>query len=265
MDYNINKEAFDFLQANFDVIKNLSNNFHANHVKNFSYIRIWKDGSYINLSDCDINLERNYFFRIKKLDNNSASHFKEMHFKTRKLMIWPSDKNLDPIYSLLHEYNHWNGVTILAKNKEYVELFSLGSVKSDLNQFLVNNVINNSDLYFKLADDFLYRASNLIKIWSSEKKAVFHDKATLDNIFETKDKFFYDLSDREQQCLFFLVKGYTSKMIAKDLNISYRTVEHYIASAKNKLCVKFKNELIKKISDCNFLNNLNYLNLTNKD
>lgn len=53
------------------------------------------------------------------------------------------------------------------------------------------------------------------------------------------------LSQRELECLFFLIRGKTTKSIAKYLNLSPRTVESYIEQIKFKLgCVK-KEELIE--------------------
>jgi len=54
---------------------------------------------------------------------------------------------------------------------------------------------------------------------------------------------------REQQCLRFIVQGYTAKMIAKELGLSFRTIESYIINLKTRLGVNTKTELIKTITD----------------
>lgn len=54
------------------------------------------------------------------------------------------------------------------------------------------------------------------------------------------------LSDREQTCVLYLSKGYTDKRIARELNLSPRTIETYINSAKSKLQVKTRAELIAR-------------------
>ncbi|KTC86092.1 MULTISPECIES: PAS and helix-turn-helix domain-containing protein [Legionella] len=52
------------------------------------------------------------------------------------------------------------------------------------------------------------------------------------------------LSPREQICLHYLSQGLTYKQIAKELNLSPRTVETYINSAKSKLGIETKAQLI---------------------
>lgn len=52
------------------------------------------------------------------------------------------------------------------------------------------------------------------------------------------------LTDREQECLFFLIRGKTAKDIGGILNLSYRTVEHYIEIIKEKFSCNTKAELI---------------------
>lgn len=52
------------------------------------------------------------------------------------------------------------------------------------------------------------------------------------------------LSQRERECVSFLSRGYTDKKIAKQLTISPRTVETHLATAKRKLSVSTRAELI---------------------
>ncbi|MFA6060557.1 MAG: helix-turn-helix transcriptional regulator [Taibaiella sp.] len=53
------------------------------------------------------------------------------------------------------------------------------------------------------------------------------------------------LSLRESECLFFLLHGYTTKMIANLLGLSSRTIETYIENIKNKFGCNSKSELIE--------------------
>lgn len=63
----------------------------------------------------------------------------------------------------------------------------------------------------------------------------------------------YRLSKQESFCLFFLVRGNTAKLIAKKMNISFRTVESYLENIKIKLNCKNKSELIAKAIEEGFL------------
>lgn len=54
----------------------------------------------------------------------------------------------------------------------------------------------------------------------------------------------YQLTKRQQQCLYYLAQGKSAKQIAIILELSYRTVENYLAALKAKWGVKNKTELI---------------------
>lgn len=54
------------------------------------------------------------------------------------------------------------------------------------------------------------------------------------------------LSRRQMDCLVFLIKGKTFKQIASELNLSARTIEHYIQILKTKFSVYSRSELIAK-------------------
>lgn len=53
-------------------------------------------------------------------------------------------------------------------------------------------------------------------------------------------------SKREKECISHLINGLSSKQIAKELNISHRTVEFYLESIKNKFKCRTRLELICK-------------------
>ncbi len=44
--------------------------------------------------------------------------------------------------------------------------------------------------------------------------------------------------------LIFVIAGYTSKQIARELNLSHRTVEAYVENLKRKFVVKRKNQIM---------------------
>lgn len=62
-----------------------------------------------------------------------------------------------------------------------------------------------------------------------------------------------DLSIRQSQCLFYLLKGYTNKEIARLLSLSPRTIEHYVDTIKDKMKCRNKGELIAKAIDKGYL------------
>lgn len=54
------------------------------------------------------------------------------------------------------------------------------------------------------------------------------------------------LTQRQSECLYHLIKGMTIKMIAKKLNLSPKTVEHYLRTVKSKLACNNRADLITK-------------------
>lgn len=56
----------------------------------------------------------------------------------------------------------------------------------------------------------------------------------------------HGLSKRQVDCIILLTKGMTSKMIAEELNLSKRTIDHYIEMLKIKLKCASKSELVEK-------------------
>lgn len=56
----------------------------------------------------------------------------------------------------------------------------------------------------------------------------------------------YQLSSRQLECLQHLVSGHTAKEIAILMNLSVRTVEHYLDAVKIKMHCRSRLELVKK-------------------
>lgn len=61
------------------------------------------------------------------------------------------------------------------------------------------------------------------------------------------------LTEKQENCLFLLIRGKTLKEIAKILGISYRTVECHVDAIKIKLNCHRKSEIIEKAIDSGFL------------
>jgi len=59
----------------------------------------------------------------------------------------------------------------------------------------------------------------------------------------------FPLTSREKEVLKHLSSGFSSSYIAKEMRIAFRTVENYTASAKSKLHVDSKTELIQKAQE----------------
>jgi DNA-binding CsgD family transcriptional regulator len=71
------------------------------------------------------------------------------------------------------------------------------------------------------------------------------------------------LTEREMECLFYLLRGKTNKEVAKQLHLSPRTVEQYVEQLKNKFGCDKKSELIEFAVNKGYMNIIpsNLLNL----
>lgn len=62
------------------------------------------------------------------------------------------------------------------------------------------------------------------------------------------------LSHREEECAKHLLQGLSSKEIAKELGLSYRTIEIYISSLKEKLHCRKTSYLIVTLIKLGYIN-----------
>jgi DNA-binding CsgD family transcriptional regulator len=59
----------------------------------------------------------------------------------------------------------------------------------------------------------------------------------------------YQITAREMDCLYYLQRGYSAKLIARSLGVSPRTVEDHLARVREKLSCYNKTELLLKLGD----------------
>ncbi len=64
-------------------------------------------------------------------------------------------------------------------------------------------------------------------------------------------------TQREAQCLYYVLKGLTARAIAKELNLSPRTIEYYVKMMRAKIGAKNKKELIVKMANSKIVEELN--------
>jgi len=79
---------------------------------------------------------------------------------------------------------------------------------------------------------------------------VHQEMFVLDNnqhdVFISELKNEYELTKRQESCLLYLVKGMSYKQIAKALQLSPKTVEHYLTIIRKKMSCSSRSELIQK-------------------
>jgi DNA-binding CsgD family transcriptional regulator len=223
----------------------------------FSYRKTFADGSRINVSSnahwlhdyYELNLYQSSLFE-QGLDNYHSG-----------FVLWPQTSPL-PIFTHSRDYyNSDNGITFIKKHADYCEFFIFGADKN--NKQIINFYINHLDLLRNFADYFLEQSHALIKSKEANliqiplKSEEFENnysqvmKPLTSNIFvSAKHSPLSLLSEREISCLKGILAGKTAKIIARELNLSYRTIEYYIANLKKKTNSHTLYELLTTFKDC---------------
>ncbi len=138
---------------------------------------------------------------------------------------------------------------IFLQNKNYQELFSF-AIDTDTPD-VIHWYFNNQPLFTKILD---YLQPEINKLVSNNYHKILKsdDPSKLpvpDQLIDSNTENSLPLSKRELDCLELLAKGYSSKKIAQNLNISFRTVEKHLENIKIKLNCNTKDQLIQIVEN----------------
>jgi DNA-binding CsgD family transcriptional regulator len=169
------------------------------------------------------------------------------------------------------EFNIWNSFHFLRINSDCFESWLFGSEKdqSEIQEFC----IRNQGLLLKFVHYFNNAAKEIIEVNKTDdhKLAIYQDginypnKTILIKDEQLSENFLKELKDRNEilfkkvgkswlthreiDCLSYLAKGQTAKQIARNLNLSVRTVETYLTRIKTKTNLTLRSDLIKFYQD----------------
>jgi DNA-binding CsgD family transcriptional regulator len=244
----------------------------------FTYLKNFKDGSQVNLSNSARWIEHYYNF---KLYNTSWFESHPENYDSGYI-IWPSESNLEVFKHGRDYFDSGNGITIIKKSDLYIEFFFFsGSNRNKwLNNIYINNidVLKNFTLYFKdkLKDIIDEADKSRILIPHNNRDRVVEEIEVLDlyqkELFELKsiitgkdviDGEFTNspvnrnivglLTPREIEVVKSMLNGKTAKETAKQLAIAPKTVENHIDKIREKLRCRNKFELVRKILNDNYV------------
>lgn len=150
-----------------------------------------------------------------------AAQFAE-YFLTQDAMVRQEQKTFE--YLDIHTYADGDPhICFTKKSPFYHEDRLVGTlcfcteIKSETIQNIASEIIKKDRSFYALPNDRSY-------VFTANKVSEF--------------------SERELECLFYLLRGYSAKEIAKHLLLSHRTVETYIERIKNKAGLVTKSQLI---------------------
>lgn len=187
----------------------------------------------------------------------------KMEREEKQRIVFTEDIRNAPSYVVArNDFDIDNGFTVILPNTDGTELYYFGTSRNNIEMLSVYR--SNIDYFLNFINYFRETAHTLIiQSWSEKFKLPIdndhptsHDKGVITtnvNHFFPHKKFIIDherrifFSRREAQCVHLLSKGMSTKYIARELQLSPRTVEKYLECAKLKLDCYEKNTLLKKI------------------
>ena len=224
----------------------------------FTYMKNHIDGSQVYLSNSAYWIEDYYKLELYKSSSFEAGP--DLYCSGN--YIWTKEDNAEVYLHGRNKFDSDNGMTIINKSDLYCEFyFFSGSTKAT---WLSNFYLNNMDLLEKFIIYFKDSANLLLK--KAEKNRIFFPKLSnnadlipesmnyiYDNVLNVRNEFLREMnfhtniSARENEVAFHLLKGKTAIETAKALFISKKTVERHIENMKVKLQCGNKVELIKRL------------------
>jgi DNA-binding NarL/FixJ family response regulator len=105
------------------------------------------------------------------------------------------------------------------------------------------------------------RCINITELLSNVSQLIFDEALPCQKLKKGTYTIGYDsadikLSSRQQECLFFLLRGKTAKQIGQQLNLGHRTIESYLETIKSKFNCQTRYELIDRATEMGFLNSV---------
>lgn len=247
------------------------------NVSHITYQKQYKDGSRIALSNKTQWIEDYYNLNLYQ---SSLFEGEPVQYQS-EFNVWLGEYDL-PVY--LHGktyYNSAHSITITEPVHDGCEfyIFAVSAEHTRIIHYLVNNIdiLYHFIMYFKDRGAKLLKTAHrhrliLSKSHRSQNEPItlLSDKDYQQELHNLKKQFYQGtsihkysfekgdingvkLTQREIQCLFYLLHKKTASETAKLMNISRRTVESYLDSIKRKINCDFKADIFTKLKDNQYL------------
>lgn len=220
----------------------------------FNYIKIYND-------DCSREMLTNnpewtdHFYSNALY--NSAGAVDVEHLLPKGYFLWSEMNDKDPIYQQGREFfNIDNGITFVVKRKDATLLYIFAANRDNhaINNFYAGNI----DLLQRFIHYFTNQAQPIIKeaeqnrvylptpqkidsnrvnniILSDALRAEFLKKTEVPKYYLLNESDELYLTKKQAEYATLFLKGLSAKQIARNMNISYRTVEGHLHDIKIKL------------------------------
>lgn len=218
----------------------------------FNYHKTYNDNSQIRLTNTP-DWQRCYLFN--KLYQQSIFELPAYNYSKNRI-IWSNIGTHSMILMAAAKFGITHGITLIEPSEDGCEFYFLGTTTN--RRDVINKYLSNFQLLEKFISSFHQRGRKLFEQVAPFRVRVndwLCNNLKFDSVdYIDKFKFLasisgYVFTNRELECLPLLLKGLSSKQIAEQLQISFRTVEDHINHLKIKTNSKSKNELLLVLSD----------------
>ncbi len=223
-------------------------------ITSFIYQKNFDDGTEIRLFN---QPKWCAFFYEQELYKQSVFESKPSQYVKNRI-LWNSIPQHSAVLSKARQFNIDHGITFVEPVSDGCEFFFIGA-PADKPE-VMRRYVTRIDLLGKFIIYFRERATPLIE-QAKQNKIYIPNKFEAAPLTLIETQCIFDtqgflsalqpqmqaLSPRERACADLLLQGYTIKMIAKELDLSPRTVETYLEHVKQKTNTHSKAQLLQAL------------------
>lgn len=251
--------AYQFNQTVAPIVESvgmpLLENFGITH---FGHIKINNSGLMLRLANHEP--WNKIYFQEKFYDDSKLYNMSGVPLNSKRKKILTGTP-ITPHEKILFENGLWNFLLVYERTENEGTFTFFGTTPE--NSGVINYYLNNSEafdhfsLYFKekIFPFLEMKEDRCIQLSTSAFDALKNEDSVVQNFYkQTEISKYYlgeafgnlTLSKREAQCLYYLFRGQSAKEIAKNLQLSPRTIESFIETIKRKTGIHNKTKLIEK-------------------
>ncbi|MBX9786963.1 MAG: helix-turn-helix transcriptional regulator [Alphaproteobacteria bacterium] len=235
----------------------------------FSYTRIYDDGSLIDICN-NSDLLDFFYYKSDAYKYYTPDMNPQQYTEGFTLVNQLEGNNLS--HTLKEDFDVDHVMIYIEKQKSFSEHFNFSTSKN--NDKILNFYLSNKDILKMFSQYFREKASPIIKEHEKNNKIIRSTRLLTGKIIDARlielKKSFYEnldikrfylgkqydntyLTMKEAICLYWCVKGKSAEETAIILDVSRRTVEAYLNSAKTKFRSFKQTDLARKFIELEFL------------
>lgn len=227
-------------------------------ITHFGYIRILPNNQMFRIANKPEWTEK--FFEYEFYNDISFYSMEKIPINGNYSFLLFGEPQTAHCKALCNDFNIWNALTIYERFENYGSLWFFATTKE--NEMILDLYLNDLDILRKFILYFKEKAQHLL-LFNDKSRIInmqinplvdkfqtdlgiekFLSESQISKYYLNKEENNISLSKREFECLKILSKGKTIKEVGKLLNLSPRTIESHINSAKQKTGCFYKDNII---------------------